>query len=63
MLIPRGQDSNGDVFPLFGVETLVNHGRSYYNNTKPFTVPYEYKWKPRFDLRAGDLHAAASSPR
>ncbi len=48
VLIPRGQDSNGDVSPLFGVETLVNHGRSYYNNTKPFTVPYEYKWKPRF---------------
>ena len=48
MLIPRGQDSSGDQFPLFGAETLVNHGRNYYNNTKPFTVPYEYTWKPKF---------------
>ena len=48
VLIPRGQDSSGDQFPLFGAETLVNHGRNYYNNTKPFTVPYEYTWKPRF---------------
>ena len=48
VLIPRGQDSHGDESPLFGNETLVNHGRSYYNNTKPFTVPYEYRWKPRF---------------
>ena len=48
VLSPRGQDSHGDESPLFGNETLVNHGRSYYNSTKPFTVPYEYKWKPRF---------------
>jgi hypothetical protein len=48
VLIPRGQGSSGDQFPLFGAETLVNHGRNYYNNTKPFTVPYEYKWKPQF---------------
>ena len=45
VLIPRGQDSSGDQFPLFGAETLVNHGRNYYNTSKPFTVPYEYKWK------------------
>jgi hypothetical protein len=48
VLIPRGEDSSGDQFPLFGAETLVNHGRNYYNNTKPFTVPYEYTWKPQF---------------
>jgi hypothetical protein len=48
VLIPRGQGSSGDQFPLFGAETLVNHGRNYYNNTKPFTVPYEYTWKPQF---------------
>ena len=47
VLIPRGQDSSGDQFPLFGAETLVNHGRNYYNDTKPFTVPYEYTWKPK----------------
>src|SRR5215210_4476764 len=48
VLIPRGEDSSGDQFPLFGAETLVNHGRNYYNNTNPFTVPYEYTWKPKF---------------
>jgi hypothetical protein len=48
VLIPRGEGSSGDQFPLFGAETLVNHGRNYYNNTKPFTVPYEYTWKPQF---------------
>ena len=47
VLIPRGQSSSGDQFPLFGVETLVNHGRNYYNNSKPFPVPYEYDWKPQ----------------
>ena len=46
VLIPRGQSSSGDQFPLFGVETLVNHGRNYYNDSKPFLVPYEYDWKP-----------------
>lgn len=47
VLIPRGQSSSGDQFPLFGAETLVNHGRNYYNNSKPFLVPYEYTWKPQ----------------
>nr|MBA3384473.1 hypothetical protein [Actinomycetota bacterium] len=47
VLIPRGEGSSGDQFPLFGAETLVNHGRNYYNNSKPFTVPYEYTWKPQ----------------
>ena len=46
VLIPRGQTSSGDQFPLFGAETLVNHGRNYYNDSKPFLVPYEYRWKP-----------------
>ena len=48
VLIPRGETSSGDQSPLFGAETLVNHGRNYYNDSKPFTVPYEYTWKPRF---------------
>jgi hypothetical protein len=25
----------------------VNHGRSYYDSSKPFLVPYEYTWKPQ----------------
>jgi hypothetical protein len=46
VLIPRGNDTNGDTFPLFGAETLVNHGRRYYEDSRPYLVPYEYKWKP-----------------
>ena len=39
VLIPRGQDSSGDQFPLFGAETLVNHGRNYYNNDESVHRP------------------------
>lgn len=48
VLIPRGKSNNPDNadFP-FGADTLVNHGRAYYDNTKPFLVPYEYRWKPQ----------------
>jgi len=48
VLIPRGTSSNPDQadFPA-GADTLVNHGRSYFNNVKPFLVPYEYRWKPQ----------------
>lgn len=48
VLIPRGEASSPDNadFP-FGADTLVNHGRSYYDNVKPFLVPYEYRWKPQ----------------
>ena len=34
---PARDGISGDQFPLFGAETLVNHGRNYYNNTKPYT--------------------------
>ncbi|MBA2383645.1 MAG: hypothetical protein H0V68_03145 [Actinobacteria bacterium] len=47
VLIPRGQTSAGGQSPLFGVEAFVNHGRNYYNDSKPFLVPYEYTWKPQ----------------
>ncbi|MDQ3668814.1 MAG: PPC domain-containing protein [Actinomycetota bacterium] len=48
VLIPRGSSPSPDsaTFPL-GADTLINHGRSYYRHTKPFLVPYEYKWKPQ----------------
>jgi len=48
VLIPRGQANNPDNadFP-FGADTLVNHGRSYYDSVKPFLVPYEYRWQPQ----------------
>ena len=62
VLIPRGTTSSGDASPLFGTETLVNHGRNYYNESKPFTVPYEYKWKRQViyapDAFASGLFAA-----
>jgi hypothetical protein len=48
VLIPRHTDSNADgyVIPAGGT-TLVNHGRAYYNDNRPFLVPYEYRWKPQ----------------
>ena len=48
VLIPRGTSPSPDQaqFP-FGTTTLINHGRAYYGSTKPFLVPYEYRWKPR----------------
>ncbi len=48
VLIPRGTSPTADEaqFPL-GTSTLINHGRAYYGGTKPFLVPYEYRWKPQ----------------
>ena len=63
VLIPRGTTSSGDQFPLFGAETLVNHGRNYYNDSKPFTVPYEYTWKPQLIYAPDAVHDRASSTR
>jgi hypothetical protein len=59
VLIPWNQNPSGDSadFPL-GADTLVNHGRSYYDNSKPFLVPYEYKWKPQL-VYAPDTFAQA----
>lgn len=53
VLIPRGTSPSPDEaqFP-FGTTTLINHGRAYYGGTKPFLVPYEYRWKPQVVLRA-----------
>ena len=47
VLIKRGSESSqsGDTHPLFGAEELINHGRSYFTDSKPYTVPYEYRWK------------------
>ncbi len=56
VLIPRGQSSSGDQFPLFGVETLVNHGRNYYNDSKPFTRPVRVRLEAGADLRADGVH-------
>lgn len=56
VLIPRGQNPSGDTGTLFGLETLVNHGRRYYDSSEPFLVPYEYKWKPQV-IYASDAFA------
>jgi hypothetical protein len=56
VLIPRGQNPSGDTGILFGLETLVNHGRRYYDSSTPFLVPYEYKWKPQL-IYASDAFA------
>lgn len=47
VLIPRGKGTNPDNadFP-FGADTLINHGRAYFDRTKPFLVPYAFQWKP-----------------
>jgi len=48
VLIPRGTNPGADGHPLLvGNETLINHGRAYYNSASPFLVPYEYTWKPQ----------------
>ena len=47
VLIPRGQSPSGDTGSAFGAETLINHGRRYYDSSSPFLVPYEYTWKPQ----------------
>jgi hypothetical protein len=47
VLIPRGTNPGADNHPLLvGNETLINHGRAYYDSSSPFLVPYEYTWKP-----------------
>ena len=48
VLIPRGSGPSPDGAQLpLGGDTLINHGRAYYDSEKPFLVPYEYRWKPR----------------
>jgi hypothetical protein len=46
----RGGD---DSLTGLGVETLVNHGRAYYDEEEPFLLPIEMRWQP-------ELHYAPS---
>ena len=32
---------------FFGANTLLDHGRCYYESGKPYLVPIEYRWKPQ----------------
>ena len=47
VLQPRGKNPSGDYQYPQGADTLMNQGRAYYRTSKPFLVPYEYKWKPQ----------------
>lgn len=47
VLNPRGTSSSGDQNTFFGLDTLINHGRSYYASSKPFLAPYQFRWKPQ----------------
>jgi hypothetical protein len=48
VLIPYAADT-ADVSDQCGVElggnTLLNHGRCYYEGGKPYLVPVEYRWQ------------------
>jgi hypothetical protein len=50
VLIPYDQDaadSSNQCGVFFGANTLLNHGRCYYESgNKPYLVPVEYHWKP-----------------
>ena len=50
VLIPYDGDA-GDSGDQCGAEqggnTLLNHGRCYYEGGKPYLVPIEYRWKPK----------------
>jgi hypothetical protein len=50
VLIPYTEDKldSGDQCGVFfGLNTLLNHGRCYYENGKPYLVPVEYHWQPQ----------------
>ena len=50
VLIPYSEDT-GDLSDqcgvFFGANTLLDHGRCYYESGKPYLVPLEYHWKPQ----------------
>ncbi|HEY3206359.1 MAG TPA: PPC domain-containing protein, partial [Gaiellaceae bacterium] len=66
VLIPRADSGAGSCDNenpwVLGASTLLNHGRCYYEGTKPFLVPSEYRWKPKLiyapDSFADGLFAA-----
>ena len=53
----RHSDSSGDASPLFGAETLVNHGRSYYNEHEAVHRPL------RVQVEAAGVYAPDASRR
>lgn len=51
VLIPypeNAKDSGNQCGVFFGVNTLLNHGRCYYEDgATPYLVTIEYTWKPQ----------------
>jgi hypothetical protein len=51
VLIPHADSGGGgcdnEGFFVEGTATLMNHGRCYYEGSKPFLVPTQYNWKPK----------------
>jgi len=50
VLIPYDEDmaDSGDQCGVFfGANTLLDHGRCYYESGKPYLVPIEYRWQPQ----------------
>ena len=50
VLIPYdedAEDTSDQCGVFFGANTLLNHGRCYYDSGKPYLVPVEYNWKPQ----------------
>jgi hypothetical protein len=40
-------DTSDQCGVFFGANTLLNHGRCYYESGKPYLVPIQYQWKPQ----------------
>ena len=50
VLIPYSEntgDSSDQCGVFFGANTLLDHGRCYYESGKPYLVPVEYHWHPQ----------------
>jgi hypothetical protein len=50
VLIPYTEDekdSADQCGAFFGANTLLNHGRCYYDTGEPYLVPLEYRWHPQ----------------
>jgi hypothetical protein len=50
VLIPYDEDTadtSDQCGVFFGLNTLLDHGRCYYESGKPYLVPIEYHWKPQ----------------
>jgi hypothetical protein len=50
VLIPYAEDAadaSDQCGVFFGLNTLLNHGRCYYEGGKPYLVPLEYRWRPQ----------------